>query len=70
MKRVYEKPVLDVELFQLDAEVASSSCTESVGHNDMACIIKDWEGSYNIDGGCSVKLEGCYQALINVFFAS
>jgi hypothetical protein len=84
MKRIYEKPVLFVERFELTQML--SSCSVLIGATDSACVLKDPDaGNYMRSlakygyflGGCSIHRTGvdyedgrCYLTLTNLVFSS
>ncbi|MGN1445966.1 MAG: hypothetical protein ACI4WV_06685 [Eubacteriales bacterium] len=53
-KMIYEKPVLEVEIFQLDAEIAGS-CVQGAGHSDFTCLKGQGETPlFSTDMNCDV----------------
>ncbi|MGM9597077.1 MAG: hypothetical protein ACI3XO_04615 [Eubacteriales bacterium] len=59
MKRSYQKPELEVEMFQLDADMAAG-CKYIIYFADSTCI-DDPMGRFTEKLGCTAKDDICYQ---------
>lgn len=70
-KMIYEKPVLEVEIFQLDAEIAGS-CVQGAGHSDVSCVKIDSDSPLFTEGCVADINKGdtCYHLAAGGFFAS
>ena len=70
MKRAYQKPELDVEMFQLDADMAAGCKYQiSVNMYNNTCANGPTGLLFTDKGGCA-RLDICYQSFTDVFLDS
>lgn len=70
MKRSYQKPELEVEMFQLDADMAAG-CKNQIPVNmyNNTCANDPTGLLFTDKGGCA-RLDICYQSFTDVFLDS